>query len=458
MTQDTHLQTVLFPGLADRDILVIADEPTTSSDAGALLAHAAEKQLGFVDAFTEVIPDSRCKAMVNHPMDELLRQRMIGLACGYEDANDAARLRGDPVHSMIVSGDPDREAALASQPTLSRLENAIDSGTNLMLAMRFMKCILLRQQQRLHGRARRIMIDFDSTDDPTHGGQQLSLFNTYYGTWCYQTLLGFVRFNDEKQQHLVSATLLPGTGSMVAPAIVLLPLIVALLRVFFPHARICVRMDAGFAAPEMLDTFDALDLDFVLAMAGNKRLAALSEPYMIRARSLTERHRRTSRVYADAMYQAKTWRRAHRIIIKAEVVALQDRDNRDNARYVITNLPQSARTVYREVYAKRGDVENRIKELKYDMAIDRTSCSRYEANCFRVTMTAAAYAILQEMHRAARGTTLKNAQVKNLRLSVIKVAGRVVASARRIVVHLPETFAYLTEWLIIARRLGATDG
>jgi len=453
MNKDTQQQSVLFPSFADREVFVVADEPTTSSDGGALLLHAADARLGLIDALAACIPDPRQQGKVEHAMAELLRQRVVGIACGYEDANDAARLAHDPVHALVASGSP--EDRLASQSSFSRFENGIKTATNDALALTFMHRILKRKTAQQRKRVRRIMIDFDPTVDPTHGNQQLSLFNAYYKTWCYQSLLGFVRFDNEQEQHLVAAALLPGTGSPVAPTIAELFWIIAMLRTYYPKARICVRLDAGFATPEMFEKLTLHDVDFVVGMPENAVLTCRAEPHMVRARALAAARGESARVYAETMYAAKTWAKEYRVVIKAEVVAHEDREHRDNARFVVTNLRQSPRHIYTKIYAKRGDIENRIKELKNDLAIDRTSCTAFEANRFRVLMTAAAYALLQEVRKAALGTTLSTAQMHRLRLSVIKVAARVVSSVRRIVVHLPQTFAFLPEWNIIARRLGA---
>ncbi len=453
MNKDTPEQSVLFPDLADRDIVVVADDPTTSSDGGALLLRAADRRLGLIDALAACIPDPRQQGKVEHAMAELMRQRVLGIACGYEDANDAARLVHDPVHALVARGTPGH--LLASQPSLSRFENGVDAATNDTLALTFMHRILTAKKARQRKRVRRIMIDFDPTVDPTYGDQQLSLFNGFYKTWCYQSLLGFVRFDDEQEQHLLAAALLPGTAPPVAPTIKELFWVITMLGTYYPNARLCVRLDAGFASPEMFEELTRHEVDFVVGMPENAVLARHAEPHMIRARRMAEERGHSARVYAETRYAAKSWATEYRVVIKAEVVAHEDRDNRDNARFVVTNLRQSARHIYTKIYAKRGDVENRIKELKNDLAIDRTSCTSFEANRFRVLMTAAAYALMQQVRTAARGTALATAQMNRLRLSAIKVAARVVTTVRRIVVHFPTAFAFRREWNSIARRLGA---
>ena len=453
MTQVTHEQTVLFPDLADRDVFAVADDPTTSSDGGALLLHAADRTLGLIDTLAQCIADPRQQGKVEHSIGEMLRQRIFGIACGYEDANDAARLSGDPVHAMAVKGTP--AGALASQPTLCRLENLIDAPTNDNLQNTFLHRALTRQRKRKIARTKHVMIDFDGTVDPTHGQQELSLFNGFYKTHCYQALLGFVRFGHQQEQHLVAATLHAGTGSLVAPALTRLQWIVTMLGVYCPKARICVRLDAGFASPEMFAFFDLHGLDYVVGMPENARLTRLAEPSMIQARASARQRGETSRVYTETMYKAGTWPHGRRVIIKAEVVAHPDREHKDNARFVVTNLHQSAYHVYTKIYCRRGDVENRIKELKNGLSMDRTSCSDFQANRFRVLMTAAAYILNQEMRVAAHGTSLATAQVGRLRLAVIKVAARVVTTVRRITVHLPQSYPHYAEWRLIAQRLGA---
>jgi len=453
MNKDTPKQSVLFPDLSDRDVFVVADDPTTSSDGGALLLHAADRKLGLIDTLAKCIDDPRQQGKVTHPIGAMLRQRIFGIACGYEDTNDAARLKGDPVHAMVAKGTP--EGILASQPTLCRLENLVDAAMNDNLLNTFLHRVTTRQSKRKLACVKHIVIDLDGTVDPTHGQQELSLFNGFYRTHCYQALVGFVRFDHEQEQHLVSATLHAGTGSLVAPALERLFWIITFLRTFCPKARLCVRLDAGFASPEMFAFFDLHDLDYVVGMPENARLTRLAEPHMIQARAHAKARGETARVYAETMYQAKTWPEERRVIIKAEVVAHPDREHKDNARFVVTNLRQSARHVYTKIYARRGDTENRIKELKRDLSMDRTSCSDFQANRFRVLMTAAAYVLNQEIRCAARGTALATAQVGRLRLSLIKVAARVVASVRRIVVHLPHTFPHHAQWRLIAKRLGA---
>ena len=219
-------------------------------------------------------------------------------------------------------------------------------------------------------------------------------------------MLAFLTFNDEVEQYLCAAVLRPGNVPATCGARGVLRRLLARLRLAFPQARFLVRLDGGYATPEMLDFLDAEPrLDYVVAMAENAVLTRLAEAAMTEARHRSDASGQTEHVYLDATYAAKSWRgHLRRIVIKAEVVRLAGREPRDNARFVITTLRQTPRFVYTRVYCARGDIENRIKELHHDLAIGRTSCTKFWANQLRVLLTAAAYILLQELRRRAART------------------------------------------------------
>ena len=316
-----------------------------------------------------------------------------------------------------------------------------------------------RHRARRRGRARQIAIDLDPTDDPTHGAQQLTFFNGHYDSWCYLPLLAFVTFDDEREQYLCAAVLRPGNAPATQGARGVLRRLIALLRIAFPHARFLVRLDGGFATPEILDGLDAEPrLDYVVAMAENSRLTPLAEPAMVAARAQSEASGQTEHVYTEARYAARTWAQERRVVIKAEVVRLPGRAPRDNPRFVITNLRQSPRFVYEQVYCARGDIENRIKELHDGLQLGRTSCCRFWANQFRVLFTAAAYVLMQELRLRAARTACARVQVTWLRDRLLKLAAHVVVSVRRIVIHLPTATPDLHAWRQIALALGARTG
>ena len=459
MNTDTIPQRVLFPDLLDKPLVATFDQPHASSDGGAVLLKAAERRYGLLDGFARALIDDRQPGKVQHPLRDLLAQRIFGLACGYADDNDADQLAEDPIHKLLLGRDPIAGEALASQPTVSRFENGQGRQALYAMGRELATAVIERHRRRLHGRARRIPIDLDPTDDPTHGAQQLTFFNGHYDTWCYLPLLAFLTFNDEAEQYLCAAILRPGNVPASAGAWGVLWRLLDLLRLAFPGVRFLVRLDGGFATPELLDFLDAEPgVDYVVAMAENQVLTRLAASAMGEARALSEASGQTAHVYTEAAYAAQTWSHARRVIIKAEVVRLAGREPRDNARFVITNQRQTPRWIYDQVYCDRGDIENRIKELHNDLAIGRTSCSRFWANQLRVCLTAAAYVLLQEVRLRAARTACARAQVGTLRLRLLKLGVRVVVSARRIVLHLPLGVGDVASWQRVALGLGARAG
>jgi hypothetical protein len=427
-----------------------------SSDGGAVLLKAADQRLGLTERLSGCIYDPRRSASVVHEIEDLVRQRVFALACGYPDCNDAARLANDPILKLLVDRDPGRGDALATQPTLSRFENSVKGLTLFRMGSALADLVIERHRRRRRGRARTITLDLDPTDDPTHGAQQLSFFNGHYDSWCYLPVLGFLSFDEEPEQYLCVAVLRAGNAPAKLGTLGILRRLIERLRRAFPKARLRVRLDGGFAAPEILDFLDAeRRLDYVVAMAKNKVLKRRAERLMGRARKRSRQSGATAHVYGECRYAAGTWSRKRRIIIKAEVVRLPGRDPRNNPRFLVTNLKQTPRWIYEQVYCERGDIENRIKELHHGLEIDRTSCPSFWANQLRILLTAAAYVLMQELRLQARGTSLARAQVTTLREHLVKLGVRVIVSVRRIVMHFPASFPYLDSWKRIARALGA---
>src|SRR5213594_59497 len=459
LRDDTIPQTVLLPDLFIKPVIATFDQHHASSDGGAILLKAAEARYGLIDGFAQCLVEDRQAGKVRHTIEELLAQRIYGIACGHPDANDADRLADDPIHKLLLGRDPIDGDALASQPTISRFENHVGSQALYAMGRELAANVIDRHRQRLHGRAQRITIDLDPTDDPTHGAQQLTFFNGHYDCWCYLPLLAFLTFDDETEQYLCAAILRPGNAPATRGARGTLIRLLDMLRVAFPRARFLVRLDGGFATPEMLDRLDAEPgVDYVVAMAENAVLTRCAEPPMVEARSQSEASGQTEHVYTEARYAARTWPHERRIVIKAEVVRLPGREPRDNARFVITNRRQTPRWIYEHVYCARGDIENRIKELHDGLQIDRTSCCRFWANQLRVLLTAAAYVLMQELRLRAARTACAHAQVTTLRERLLKLGVHVVGSVRRLVLHLPTSTRFLDAWRHIGLALGARTG
>src|SRR5438132_1399082 len=316
LRDDTIPQTVLFPDLFTKPLVATFDQPHASSDGGAVLLKAAEARYGLIDGFARCLVDDRQSGKVRHTLTDLLAQRIFGLACGYPDANDADRLADDPIHKLLLGRDPLDGDPLASQPTISRFENRV--GTHALHAMgrELAASVIDRHRQRLHGRAKRITIDLDPTDDPTHGAQQLTFFNGHYDSWCYLPLLAFLTFNDEVEQYLCAAILRPGNVPATRGARGTLIRLIDMLRLAFPKARFLVRLDGGFATPALLDLLDAEPrLDYVVAMGENAVLTRLAAPTMVEARTQSEASGQTEHLYTEAHYAARTWSHERRLVI-----------------------------------------------------------------------------------------------------------------------------------------------
>ena len=455
---DPTTQTVLFSELFDRPLVARFDQHHGSSDGGAVLLKAADGRLRLTEGLAACLPDGRQSGKIRHELLELLRQRVYAIACGYPDGNDAARLADDPIHKMLVERDPIDGDPLASQPTLSRFENSVRPRHLYRMGEALAEVVIERHRRRRKGRARRISLELDPTDDPTHGGQQLSFFNGHYDTWCYLPVAAFIRFDDEPEQHLVTTLLRPGNAPASLGALGLLRRLIERLDNAFPKSTLLVRLDGGFATPEILDYLDAQAVEYVVAMAGNSVLKRYAEPLMKKARRRSQVTGETEHLYGECRYAARSWSHRRRVILKAEVVRHPGRDPKDNPRFVITNLRQTPQWVYERVYCQRGEIENRIKELHHGLEIDRTSCSRFWANQFRVLMTTAAYVLMQELRLGAARTSCARAQVSTLRERLIKLGVRVEVSVRRIVLHLPVAFPFLNAWNRVALALGARAG
>jgi Transposase DDE domain group 1 len=458
MSEDNTTQCLLFPGIFRKPIVAEFDQREGSSDGGALLLKAADRRYGLLDELSACLRDQRQAAKVDHSLRELLAQRVFSIACGYPDANDSARLSSDPIHKLLLDRDPVEGQDLASQPTLSRFENGVGVKELYRMGKALARSVIRRHAKRLRRRAYRVTLDLDPTDDPTHGAQQLSFFNGYYDSWCYLPVMGFVSFNEEAEQYLCAAVLRPGNATASVGAVGLLRRLVGMIRSYFPGVTIRVRLDGGFAHPAVLDFLDAQPhLEYVVAMAKNAVLKRIAAPGVRRARQLSRHSGKTEHIYGEVRYAARKWRCLRRVVIKAEVVRAPEKDPKDNPRFVITNMKQSPQWIYEQVYCQRGDIENRIKEL-HDLEIDRTSCTSFWANQFRVLLTAAAYVLMQELRLRAAGTACARAQVCMLRERLLKLGARVLVSVRRIVVHLPASFPFLPAFRHVALSLSAQSG
>ena len=380
---------------------------------------------------------------------------MFGLACGYADCNDAARLADDPIHKLLVGRDPLDRAGLASQPTLSRFENAVSGRELRDMAHVLADTVIEQQRRRRRGAPRRSPIDLDPTDDPTHGQQEFTFFNGHYDTWCYLPLVATVTFDDEPVQYAVAAVLRPGNAPASRGALGLLRRLFRKLRAAFPAATLRVRLDGGFASPKVFTFLERQQVEYVVAMASNARLAKRARRLMGKARMLSKATGQTAHLYGETRYAARKWKRKRRVIIKAEVVRHPGRDAQEQSP---VRGDQPARPAARRctgctasAATWRTGSRNCITGWRWTGPVARASWPTSSASCWRWPRTSCS----RTCGAAPPARPCADAQVTTLRERLLKLAVWVERSVRRIVLHFPLTFPWLATWRQLARAVGA---
>lgn len=430
-----------FPFLGARKVRAIFDAEPISSDGGALLLRQVDRRLGLLDSLAAALPDPRDPRYVEHTLVELLRQRIYGIALGYEDCNDATTLRRDPVLKTCCGRDPFSGDDLASQPTLSRLENEAGPKSCYLLARVILESYFVRHSKR----PKRLILDLDTTADPTHGQQEFSAFHAFYDEHIYLPLLIYDQDGD-----LVAAVLQPGKPQGVGGVVAILRRIVERVRAQWPGVPILIRGDSGFASPDMYVACKELEVDFLLGLGPNSRLKKIAAPLQEKAKRRFLRTNQKARLFTSTRYRARRrWPRSYRVLIKAEHQSIGA-----NVRFVVTTLQGRAQELYDECYVDRAEAcENSIKDLKNVLKADRLSCHRFWANQFRLLLHAAAYVLMYELRRAARGTELEEVQMDTLRLRLLKIGVQVASTARQIWFHLSSSHPWQAVWSLIAWRL-----
>ena len=458
MTQCNN-QSVLFPDIFAKPVHISFSREELSSNGGTVLLAARDRKLGLIEHLAGALVDNRQAGKVEHELADQMRQRVFGIAVGCPDGNDAAKLREDPMMKLACDRDPVRGEALASQPTLSRFENAVDNKQLLEMSYRIAETVIGEQAKRRRGKnkPRRVIIDLDPTCDPTYGTQQLTMFNGFYDTYCYLPLIVTVSFGWERRKYPVAAVLRGGTAGSMVGTIAVVRRLIDLLRQHFGNTRLYLRADSSFAVPEFFDYLEAEEVHYAIAMASNSVLKEIAEPTMEQSRRQAAEKQETSTSYGWAFYKSGGWRYERTVIYKAEVLVHPDKkDHRDNDRYVITSMDSRYCTHGKfDFYYGHSDMENNIKELKNDLAMDRTSCSTFKANQFRVLLTLTAYVLMQSVQERTTDLDLLKAQMGTLRDRLLKVAVRVRSSARRFTLELTSHHPWSSAWLATARSLGA---
>ena len=416
------------------------DAGRLTSDGGLPWLGEADAALGLCAALAAEVPEWR-RRPGRHPLVDLVRQRVLQIACGYADQNDADALRSDPLLKLACGRLPDSEPDLASQPTLSRLENAVDARACYRLAVA-LGAVYLRERGR-EGVPARIALDFDGTDDPVHGGQEGSAYHGYYRQHQYFPLLVF----DADTGQLATAVLRPGTAHAGRGAVAVLKRIVRALRGRWPDVAIAIRADSGFALPALYEYCETEGIEFTIGLVPNPRLEALAAPLMAAAASQrAEAAADKVRLLGEATYQAGSWPQPRRVVVKAEALP-----KGPNTRFVVTNRDDDPAAVY-GWYTDRGEAENWIKDLKAACAADRLSCRRLWANQFRLLLHAAAYWLLDTVRRWLVRLGGERVRLETLRLRLLKVGGRVSQLRDRVRLRLAGSHPGEPLWRLLASR------
>jgi hypothetical protein len=440
MTYSTPEQLSFHP-VAGHTIRADFEGGALSSDFGALLLRGIDRQIGLTARLAAAIHDTRHPSDIDHPLRDLLAQRISQIASGYADGNDANSLRREPLFKRGVERLPlAPEQDLARAPTCSRLEHSVDRQDLYRLTQALGAHFVASYPEPPAA----IVLDLDHTDDPTHGQQEFAFYNHYYKNYCYWPLCIFEGLSGA----LVTACLRPGTRPPGRENAMIVVRLLAFLRRHWPQTPILVRGDSHCATPEVIEGLAHRHrIDFVFGLAGNPGLLRHAAPVIQEARRLHQQrtalaqaqHARppgSSRLYADFTYGADSWAQPWRVILKAEVMA-----SGDNPRFVVTSLAApTPQGVYEDIYCARGTCENYIKAVKCDLHSDRTSATTFLANAMRLLLACAA----SVLHHALRTQTLQQtalaqAQPSTVILTLFKVAAQVKPYKDRILLHLPSS-------------------
>jgi len=436
-----------------REVVARFDGGTISSDAGGLLLREAEAATGILGRFAACFTDHRNPELIEHTVEQLVAQRVYGLALGYEDLNDHDALRTDPLLAVLAGKeDPaggdrkrvrDRGKALAGKSTLNRLElspvraSAESRYKKITVDRRAVDDLFVEAFLAAHRRPpSRIVLDLDATDDPLHGHQSGRFFHGYYRNYCYLPLYIFCG------DHLLCSRLRPADRDASAGSVQELDRIVWRIRRVWPEVRIVVRGDSGFCRESLMAWCEASGVDYVLGLAQNDRLRAELAEAMAEAKAEYDRTGQPARVFKDFTYRTlATWSRSRRVIGKAEHLA-----KGANPRFVVTSLlaeEYDAPTVYEKEYCGRGEMENRIKEQQLYLFADRTSAATMRANQLRLWFSSVAYTLMIALKRLGlRGTELARATCQTVRLKLLKIGAQVRVTCRKVWIGLAEGYPY----------------
>lgn len=417
----------LFP-IANKNIELSFAGDRISSDGGLLLLREVEKQLGLIDQVSSCITDNRDQRYIDHTIKELITQRVFQIAAGYEDCNDCNDLREDMVLKTCTGRLPQSGNSLGSQPTMSRLENAVGNRDMYRIGKQLVKHFI----DSYSSEPEVIIVDCDDTNNNTYGQQELSLFNNYYHDYCYMPLHIYEGLSGK----LITTILKPGRRNKQSNIASLLKKLVIHLRQHWPNTRIIIRGDSHFASKDFME-WCALGhkLGYITGLAGNTKLHELASVTIESAEREFNQYGKSVKRYHSFMYQAGSWGKPQKVVVKVEVSSMGT-----NIRYIVTNLAQfKAKGLYEKGYCARGAMELRIKEHKLYLKSDRSSCKSFKANQFRLFLHSMAYVLLHTMQKELfKGTEFANATFKTIQNKIIKTAAWVKEMKTKIKIEFPQ--------------------
>ncbi len=400
-----------------------------TSDAGGLLLKEIDDRYKIIKQAVDCLSDERDAAKTKHSMADLLRQRIYQIALGYEDQNDADRMKKDPTLKTIVGRRPQSDDDLGSQPTLSRFENDRDFQELYSLS----DCLISLFIQQNPEPPISLVLDMDSTDDPTHGQQQLTFFHGFHEQYMYHPLFIF----DGKTGFPLAAVLRPGNAHAGHRCVAILKRVIARLKQAYPETVIFLRADAGFALPALYEYCEEEDVRYVIGLITNDRLRGKVSYLAGDVEKRFEKTGEKQREFTSFWHKAGSWPVLRRVVAKVERL-----EKGLNQRFVVTNLDLEPNIVYDWIYAQRGESENRFKELKNQLKADRLSCHSFKANQFRLLLHTLAFVFFILLRHNLEDTELETAQVDTIRLKLLKIGARVRQTARKIWFHLASGYPH----------------
>jgi Transposase DDE domain group 1 len=423
--------TPFLPGLspvAGKPLTASFDAGNLSSNGGLIVLREIALKLGLADVLTRPLPDGRNPLLVTHTYAHMATARMMAIAAGYEDCDDLDALRHDPALKIACDRAPETGAGIASQPTLSRLENLASWRQLARIGLGMIDVFV----KSFAAPPREIILDIDDTDDPVHGQQELALFNTHAGGHCFQPILIFDGITGKP----VAALLRPGKRPSGKEAAKVLRHVIGCIRRHWPNVRILVRGDSHYCSGPVLNLLVAARCDFMLGLAVNAVLKPIAASWKLQCKLRHQRSGRTVRRFHQFKYAADTWASEHKVIARVEATDLGT-----DVRFVVTNLAGRGRHLYEHVYCARGNAENLIKDMKLYSRSDKTACHRWEANQFRLFLHMGAYWLLHTLRRTAPvKSPWHGATFETIRAKFVKVAVRVEELKTRIKLSFPTSW------------------